>query len=98
MLDAATRISVAKSLEDLAAQDVWNEEVWQKCYNLVKANAESDEMAAYVLDDLMHYTGRSFLGSIPKPKYFNRYRPDFRDIATALRSGMSLADYKKYHG
>jgi hypothetical protein len=44
MLDDVKRIEIAKALEDLAAQDVWSADVWQRCYDLVGANAEEDDL------------------------------------------------------
>ncbi len=70
MLDDATRIDIAKSLEDLAAQDVWNPDAWQRCYDLVAGNMNHDELYGYVHDDLIHYTGKSPLRSAPRPKDF----------------------------
>jgi hypothetical protein len=95
MLDDVKRIEIAKALEDLAAGDVWSADVWQRCYDLVGANAEEDDLLGYVHDDLIHYTGTRLFRSAPLSKDFNPYRQEFRDVATALRSRMSLADYKK---
>jgi len=95
MLDDARRSEIATSLDDLAAQDAWNEIVWQRCYDLVGDNANADDLVAYVLDDLIHYTGTSLFKRTPEQKHLEPFRKQFRDIASALRSGMSLADYKK---
>ena len=95
MLDDAKRTEIAKALEELAAQDVWSADVWQRCYDLVGDNAEKDELLSYVHDDLIHYTGRRLFSAAPLPKDFNPYRQEFRDVATALRAHISLADYKK---
>jgi hypothetical protein len=95
MLDDVKRIEIAKALEALAAQDAWSADVWQRCYDLVGANADEDDLLGYVHDDLIHYTGKRFFRSAPLPKDFNPYRQEFRDVATALRARMSLADYKK---
>ena len=88
-------MEIAKALDDLAAQDVWSAEVWQRCYDLVERNSAENDLLAYVYDDLIHYSGRRLLRSAPLPKDFNPYRQEFRDVATALRSCMSLGDYKK---
>ena len=53
-----------------------------------------DDLLGYVLDDLIHYTGTR-LFTAPMAKDFSPYRPEFRDVATALRSAISLADYRK---
>jgi hypothetical protein len=95
MLEDTARIEIAKSLEDLADQDFWNAEVWQNCYDLVGANMSLDDLVAYVHDDLIHYTGKPLFDPLAKPRDFAPYRQQFRDIASALRSRMSLADYKK---
>ena len=95
MLDDATRTEIATSLDVLAAQDTWNEIVWQRCYDLVGANASQDDLVAYVFDDLIHYTGTSLFKRIPEPKHFEPFRQQFRDIASALRSRISLAEYKR---
>jgi hypothetical protein len=95
MLKDEKRAEIAQSIEDLAAQDTWNPDVWQRCFDLVTANMDQDELVAYIHDDLIHYTGRSLFKSAPQAKDLQSFRPEFRDIATALRSKMSLADYKK---
>jgi hypothetical protein len=95
MLEDSTRAEIAKSLDDLAAQQTWNESVWQLCYNLVGSNTSEDDLVAYVYDDLIHYTGTPLFRSTPRPKDLERYRQEFRDVAEALRSKMSLAEYKK---
>jgi len=95
MLDATTRMEIVKSLDDLAAQDLWNADEWQRCYDLVGANAKLDDLVAYVYDDLIHYTGTPLFRSAPRPRDFEPYRQQFRDTASALRSSMSLAEYKK---
>ena len=94
MLDDAKRIEIANSLEDLAAQEVWNSEVWQRCYDLVAGSMDAEELLGYVHDDLIHYTGRRLFRSAPLAKDFSPFRQEFRDVATALRSRMSLSDYK----
>jgi hypothetical protein len=95
MLDDTTRREIAKSLDELAAQDVWNADIWQRCYDLVDANMNEDDLVAYVHDDLIHYTGTPLFRSAPKRKDFEPYRQQFRDVASALRAHMSLTDYKK---
>jgi hypothetical protein len=95
MLDDLRRTEIAASLEGLATQDVWSADVWQRCYDLVAKNMKEDELLAYVHDDLIHYTGRRLFRAAPLAKDFNPYRQEFRDVATALRARMSLAEYKK---
>ena len=95
MLDETKKAEIVRSLDDLVAQDAWNAQIWQRCYDLVTANADENELLAYVHDDLIHYTGTRLFRSTPIAKDFNPYRQGLRDIATALRSGMSLAEYKK---
>jgi hypothetical protein len=55
MLDDVKRIEIAKALEALATQDAWSADVWQRCYDLVGANAEKDDLLRHVHDDLIHY-------------------------------------------
>lgn len=95
MLDDATRTEIAKSLEEVAAQHEWNADIWQRCYDLVGGNMDKDDLVAYVYDDLIHYTGTRLFRSAPLRKDFEPYRREFSDVAVALRSRMSLADYKK---
>ena len=95
VMDDATRNEIAESLEQLAAQPVWNAELWQRCYDLVAANL-NDELLAYIHDDLIHYTGRSLFRSEPRPADLQRFSLEFRDIAGALRSRMSMADFKQH--
>jgi hypothetical protein len=97
------RNEVAKSLEHLAEQPEWNAGVWQQCYDLVSANM-NDELLAYVHDDIIHYSGvfhsLNILGFRVKPDrhQLEDYRQEFRDIAAALRSGLSLGEAEKKYG
>jgi len=99
-MEDAVRIEVADCLERLADQAAWNPELWQRCQDLVKANWDN-ELLEYVYDDIVHYSGefhsRNIFGFRVKPDRYQmrRYRQEFRDIATALRSHMSLGDAKK---
>ncbi len=97
MLEDAKRLEIAKSLDDLAAEDVWSADVWQRCYDLVSANVNHDELLGYVHDDLIHYTGKRLFRAVPIAKDFNPFRQEFRDVAAALRAGASLADYERNH-
>jgi hypothetical protein len=60
-----------------------------------------DELLAYVYDDLVHYSGvfqsYNLLGLHVKPDrgQLEHYRQEFRDMATALRSGLSLSEAKQ---
>jgi len=51
-------------------------------------------LLAYIHDDLIHYTGRSLFRSEPRPADLQSFSQEFRDIAGALRSRMSLTDFK----
>jgi len=99
----ATRNAIAEALKNLAAQESWNPEVWQRCYDLVTANWEN-ELLGYVHDDLIHYDGnfhsRNILGFRVKPDshQLEDYRHEFRAIAAALRADLSLAVAKKQFG
>ena len=99
-MDDRIRNEVAESLEHLADQPAWNPELWWRCHDLVKANWD-DELLEYVYDDIVHYSGlfhsRNIFGFRVKPDRYQlrRYRQEFRDIATCLRSRMSLSDAKK---
>jgi hypothetical protein len=93
-MDDRTRNEIAQGLETLASQPVWNDEVWQRCFNLVEANAD-DELIAYFIDDLIHYTGRPLFRREPRSSDIRRYSQEFRDMAHAVRSRMSLSDFKK---
>jgi hypothetical protein len=74
--------------------------LWQRCYDLVTANRDN-ELLAYVQHDLVHCSGafhaHSLLGFRVKPDrdQLEQYQQEFRDIATALRFLMSLADAEK---
>jgi hypothetical protein len=52
-MDDGPRNEVAEWLERLAEQTEWNAEVWQRCYDLVKANW-NNELLEYVHDDIIH--------------------------------------------
>jgi hypothetical protein len=55
-MDDATRNEVADCLEHLAQQEAWNSDLWQRCYDLVRANSD-DDLMEYVYDDVIHYSG-----------------------------------------
>jgi hypothetical protein len=99
-MDDATRNEVADCLERLAKQIVWSPELWRRCYELVQTNSDND-LLDYVYDDLIHYSGlfhsRNIFGFRVKPdqRQLEDYRQEFRDIAAALRSAMSLSEAKK---
>jgi hypothetical protein len=100
VMDDVTRNDVAEHLERLAGQAEWNPELWQRCYDLVGAN-QDNELLEFVHDDLIHYDGvfhsRNILGFRVKPDrhQLEQYRQEFRDIAAALRSSMSLSEARK---
>jgi hypothetical protein len=102
-MDDGPRNEVAEWLERLAEQPEWNAEVWQRCYDLVKANW-SNELLGYVYDDIIHYSGlfhsRNIFGFRVKPNrhQLEGYRQEFRDIAAALRSSLSLVEAQKKYG
>ena len=93
-MDDATRNEIAECLETLAAQVVWNATIWQRCFDFVNANAD-DELIAYFFDDLIHYTGTPLFRREPRPADIKPYSQEFRDMAQAVRSRMSLSDFKK---
>jgi hypothetical protein len=96
-MDDQTRNKIAESLESLAAQQVWNAVVWQQCFDIVEANTD-DELVAYFFDDLIHYTGTPLFTREPRPADIQSYAQEFRDMAQAVRSRMSLSDFKKNYG
>jgi hypothetical protein len=96
-MNDAARDEIANSLDQLAAQPRWDGDLWQRCYDLVKASC-NDELLAYLHDELVHYTGTPLFRSEPRPADLQRYSQEFRDFATALRSRMSLAQFKSQFG
>jgi hypothetical protein len=97
IMDDATRDEIANCLDSMATESRWNGDLWQRCYDLVKANCD-DELLAYLHDDLVHYTGTPLFRSEPRPADLQTYSQEFRDFAAALRSRMPLAQFKKQHG
>src|ERR1700733_2021038 len=95
-MDDQTRNQIAECLETLAAQPVWNAAVWQRCFDIVEANA-NDELIGYFFDDLIHYTGRPLFRREPRPKDIQSYSQEFRDMALAVRSRMTLSDFKRLY-
>ena len=99
-MDESTRNTVATFLEHLADEAAWNPELWKRCHELVLANSDN-ELLEYVHDDIVHYSGefrsRNIFGFRVNPDrvQLERYRQEFRDIARALRSSMSLSEAKK---
>jgi hypothetical protein len=93
-MNDTTRNEIAECLERLAAEPRWNGELWQRCYDLVTANSD-DELLAYLHDDLIHYTGTPLFRSEPCSVDLQTYSQEFKSFAAALRSRMSLAEFKK---
>jgi hypothetical protein len=99
-MDDGTGNEVAECLERLADQHVWNPELWQQCYELVQANWNND-LQKHAHDDLIDYDGEFHSRNIfgfrvgPDRDQLEHYRQEFRDIAAALRSSMSLTNAKK---
>jgi hypothetical protein len=99
-LDDLTRNEIAECLERLADQTEWNDELWQRCYDLVKSNWDN-ELLEYVYEDVIHYSGlfhsRNIFGFGKKPDQgqVENYRYEFRSIAAALRSSMTLKEAQK---
>jgi len=99
-MDDGARNAVAECLECLADQPEWNPDAWQRCHDLIKANWDN-ELLEYVYDDLIHYSGefhsRNIFGFHVKPdrNQLEQYRQEFRNIAAALRSDLSLDEAKK---
>ena len=81
-MNDTTRQSIADALDSLAAEQSWNPESWQRCYDLVKANWE-EELLAHIHDDLIHYDGAfhesNVLGFRVKPNQvlLDDYRHEF---------------------
>jgi hypothetical protein len=98
-MNDATRNQIAEALETLAAQPVWNDEVWKHCYELVSANM-NDSLVAYVHDDLIHCSAEPLFRFRNPPTHpdFDSYKQEFRDVAEALRTRMSLAEAQKKFG
>jgi hypothetical protein len=102
-MDEATRNEVAQCLERLAEQEAWNPELWQRCYDLVKANCDN-ELLKYVHDDVIHYSGNFSAWNIlggrvgPDCDQLEDYRYEFRSIAAALRSFIPLSEAEKKYG
>ena len=95
-MDDLTRYQIAEALENLAAQTVWNDDVWKWCYELAGANLD-DELVSYVYDDLIHCSGTPLFSfrKIPNRPEFDRYKQEFRDVAAALRAHLSLQEYRQ---
>ncbi len=99
-MDETTRTRIADLLEKLADEQSWNEELWWRCHDETKANWD-DELVAYVYDDVIHYSGlffeRNIFGFRVKPDRYQLedFREEFRAVANALRSHMSLDDYRQ---
>jgi hypothetical protein len=89
-MEDATRNEIADRLDELADQQEWNPELWQRCYALVGAHHDN-ELLAYIHDDLVHYSGEfhsvNLLGFQTKPARYEmeNYRQEFRGVASALR-------------
>ena len=99
-MEDATRKEIADRLDELADQQQWNPELWQRCYDLVDAHHDN-ELLSYIHDDLVHYSGEfhsvNLLGLRAKPDRYQmeNYRQEFRGIASALRENLSLNEAKQ---
>jgi hypothetical protein len=101
-MEEGTRNEIADRLDELADQQQWNPELWQRCYDLLGAHHDN-ELLAHIHDDLIHYSGEfrsvNLLGFRVKPDrhQMENYRQEFRGIASALRERLSLNEAtKKY--
>ena len=92
-MDDTTRNQIAECFEMLAAEPRWDQALWQRCFELVLANAD-DELVRYTFDDLIHYSGRPLFRREPLSKDLKSYSDQFRGFAKAIRLRMSLDDYK----
>ena len=96
-MDDETRRQIAMRLETLVELQAWDDDVWQSCYDLVKANMD-DKLVSYVHDDLIHCSATPIqlfrFGHTRKHPLFGNYKQEFRDIAAALRAGLSLQQYR----
>jgi len=99
-MEDATRNAIANLFDELADQQQWNPELWQRCYDLIRAHPDN-ELLAYIQDDLVHYSGefhsRNLLGFRVKPDRYQmeNYKQEFRGIASALREHLSLKEAQK---
>jgi len=99
-MEDVTRKEIADCLDELADQQQWNPELWQRCYDLIGAHHDN-ELLGYIHDDLVHYSGEfksvNLLGFRVKPDQYQmeNYRQEFRGIASALREYLSLNEAKK---
>jgi hypothetical protein len=102
-MDRSTRNHIAEALEALAAQPAWDEQLWQQCFELVRAYWDN-ELLAYVHHDLIHYSGLwhsvNILGfrTNPNPYALEEYREEFLAIASALRDDITLEEVKAKYG
>ena len=101
-MDDSLRDRIATLLEQFADQTTWNPEAWQQVYDLVAANLQND-LLKNVYDDVIHDSGafhsHNLLGMCAKPGRIQPtgYCQEFRDTASALRLGLSLAEARKRH-
>ncbi len=99
-MEDATRNEIADAFAELAGQQQWNPQLWQRCYDFVGAHRDN-ELLAYIEDDLIHYSGlfhaHNLLGFRVKPNrdQLDNYQHDFRGIASSLREGLSLGEAEK---
>lgn len=102
-MEDSNRIEIAESFERLADQSDWNAELWQRCHDLVAAHLD-DELLAYIYDEIIHYSGlfdsQNILGFRVQPRLdqIEVYRREFRVVAHAVRTGMTLTEFKKRSG
>ena len=90
MLNDALRVEIVNSIEDLAALDARNEKVWQRSYDLVCPNENQDDLVKFARAALIHYFVLA-----GEARDLGPDRQQLRELAAAIRSRVSVADFRK---
>ena len=94
------RLEIAKILDAVADEEGWNQGLWTR-FNGLLSKMKMDGLVCHAYEELIHYSGELnsrnllFIRLKPDKHQVQAYKGEFRNIATALRSGISWEEYKR---
>jgi hypothetical protein len=98
--DREMRLQIADVLELMAAEPSWSDELWSR-FNALLKRANVEGLLSHADEELTHYSGNFnsrnllLMRTKPNPAQVSEHKEELRQIATALRSGMTWDQYKR---
>lgn len=94
------RLQIANVLDEIASQHDWSDELRVRFNELLKLTIV-DGLLAHADEELIHFSGEFnarnllFIRVKPDKEQVSSYQDEFRNIADALRRGMTWEEYKR---